>query len=46
LRLGSEQAHLVTWQELLTRAEATFDPGVRPLLAHAHRLRYLRPVEG
>ena len=45
LRLGPERTHLLTWQELLARAEATFDPGVRPLLAHARRLRYLRVVE-
>jgi hypothetical protein len=43
LRLGPERTHLVTWQELLVRAEATFDPGVRPLLAHARKLRYLQP---
>jgi hypothetical protein len=46
LRLPPEQMHLLTWQELLTRAEATFDPGVRPLLDHARRLRFLRPLEG
>ncbi len=46
LRLLPERTHLLTWQELLTRAEATFDPGVRPLLAHARRLRYLQPPEG
>jgi len=46
LRLAPEQTHLLTWQELLARAEATFDPGVRSLLAHAHRLRYLQPAEG
>lgn len=44
LRLPPEQTHLTTWQELLARAEATFDPGVRPLLAHARRLRYLWPA--
>jgi hypothetical protein len=44
LRLPPERTHLATWQELLARAEATFDPGVRPLLAHARRLRYLQPV--
>ena len=43
LRLPRERIHLLTWQELLTRAEATFDPDVRPLLAHARRLRYLQP---
>jgi hypothetical protein len=46
LRLPPERVHLLTWQELLTRAEATFDPGVRPLLDHARRLRYLQLVEG
>ncbi|MDY7079081.1 MAG: hypothetical protein SXV54_19375 [Chloroflexota bacterium] len=45
LCLAPEQTHLLTWQELLARAEATFDPGVRPLLAHARRLRYLQPEE-
>jgi hypothetical protein len=45
LRLPSECTHLVTWQVLLTQARATFDPGVRPLLAHAERLRYLQPPE-
>ena len=44
LCLAPEQTHLLTWQELLVRAEATFDPGVRPLLVHAHRLNYLRPL--
>ncbi|MBN1582632.1 MAG: hypothetical protein JXA89_18120, partial [Anaerolineae bacterium] len=37
--------HLVTWQVLLAQARATFDPGVRPLLAHAERLSYLQPPE-
>jgi hypothetical protein len=46
LRLPPERTHLLTWQELLTRAEATFDPGVRSLLDHARRLRCLRPLEG
>jgi len=46
LRLPPERTHPTTWQELLARAEATFDPGVRPLLAHARRLRYLQPLEG
>ena len=32
-------------QVLLAQAQATFDPGVRPLLAHAKRLRYLQPPE-
>ena len=45
LRLPSERTHLLTWQELLVRAEATFDPDVRPLLDHARRLRYLQPLE-
>ena len=44
LRLAPEQTHLLTWQELLVRAEATFDLSVRPLLAHARRLSYLRPL--
>jgi hypothetical protein len=44
LRLPPERTYLLTWQELLARAETTFDPGVRPLLAHARRLRYLQPV--
>ena len=43
LRLGPERTHLHTWQEFLTWAEATFDPGVRPLLTHARQLRYLQP---
>ena len=42
LRLAAEQTHLLTWQEMLERVEATFDPGVRPLLAHARRLRNLQ----
>jgi len=46
LRLPPERTHLLTWQELSARAEATFDPGVRPLLDHARQLRYLRPAEG
>ena len=46
LQLPSERTHLLTWQELLMRAEATFDPGVRPLLDHARRLRFLHPLEG
>jgi hypothetical protein len=46
LRLPPERMHLLTWQELLKRAEATFDPGVRPLLNHARRLRCLRPPGG
>lgn len=43
LRLPAERIHLLTWQELLARAEATLDPGVRPLLAHARRLSNLQP---
>ena len=43
LRLGPERTHLLTWQDLLARAESTFDPGVRPLLAHARQLRSLQP---
>lgn len=42
LRLPQERTHLLTWQDLLTRAEATFDPHVRPLLTHARRLSYLQ----
>lgn len=44
LCLAPERTHLLSWQELLTRAEATFDPGVRPLLAHAGQLSYLQPI--
>jgi hypothetical protein len=43
LRLPAERTHLLTWQELLARAEATLDPAVRPLLAHARRLSSLQP---
>jgi hypothetical protein len=46
LRLPPERTHLLAWQDLLARAGATFDPGVRPLLDHARRLRCLRPAEG
>ena len=46
LRLPPERTHMLTWQELLTRAEATFDPGVQPLLGHTRQLRCLRPLEG
>lgn len=42
LRLPAENTHLLTWQELLARTEATMDPAVRPLLAHAGRLSYLQ----
>lgn len=42
LRLPARQTHLLTWQQLLARAEATFDPAVQPLLAHAAGLTYLR----
>jgi hypothetical protein len=45
LRLPPGRTHLVTWQALLARAKATFDPGVRPLLAHAARLSYLQSLE-
>ncbi len=44
LRLPTERTHLLTWQALLTHAEATFDPAVRPLLAHTARLSYLQPA--
>jgi len=37
-----QQSHLLTWQALLARAEASFEPAVRPLLAHAKRLSYLQ----
>jgi hypothetical protein len=37
-----QQSHLLTWQALLDRAEASFEPAVRPLLAHAKRLSYLQ----
>jgi hypothetical protein len=37
-----EQSHLLTWQTLLARAEASFEPAVRPLLAHIKRLSYLQ----
>lgn len=42
LRLPAGRVHLLTWQTLLARAEATFEPGMQPLLAHAARLRYLQ----
>jgi hypothetical protein len=45
LRLPAERTHLRTWQELLARAEATMDPAVRPLLAHAGRLSCLQPSD-
>ncbi len=45
LRPPAERTHLLTWQELLARAEATMDPAVRPLLAHARRLSYLQPPD-
>lgn len=44
LHLASERTHLLTWQELLARAEATFDPDVRPLLTHARRLSNLQSL--
>jgi hypothetical protein len=37
-----QQSHLLTWQTLLARAEASFEPAARPLLAHAKRLSYLQ----
>ena len=43
LRLPAERTHLLTWQELLARVEATLDPTVRPLLIHARRLSSLQP---
>jgi hypothetical protein len=43
LRLPAKRTYLLTWQELLARAEATLDPAVRPLLAHARRLSNLQP---
>lgn len=43
LRLSAERTHLLTWQELLARVEATLDPAIRPLLAHARRLSSLQP---
>jgi hypothetical protein len=45
LRLPAERTHLLTWQELLARAEATLDPAVRPLLVHAGRLSCLQPPD-
>jgi hypothetical protein len=45
LRLAGERTHHLTWQELLARAEATMDPAVRPLLAHARWLSNLQPSE-
>jgi len=44
LRLPPERVHLVTWQALLARAKATFDPGVRPLSVHAAQLSHLQPL--
>jgi hypothetical protein len=44
LRLPAERIHLLTWQELLARAEATMDPAVRPLLTHARWLSSLQPL--
>jgi hypothetical protein len=43
-RSAAKGTRLVTWQALLARAQGTFDPGVRPLLAHAARLSYLRLI--
>lgn len=45
LRLPAERTHLLTWQMLLAQAEATLDPAVRPLLAHASRLSGLQPSD-
>ena len=45
LRLPAERTHLLTWQELLARVEATLDPAVRPLLAHTRRLSILQPSD-
>jgi len=45
LRLSAERTHLLTWQELLARAETTLDPAVRPLLTHARRLSSLQPSD-
>jgi hypothetical protein len=45
LRLPAERTHLLTWQELLTRAEATLDPALRPLLIHARRLSCFQPPD-
>jgi hypothetical protein len=44
LRWPGRQSHLLTWQTLLARAEASFEPAVRPLLNHAKRLTYLQPI--
>jgi hypothetical protein len=46
LRLPQEHTQLFTWQTLLARAKATFDPGIQPLLDHVARLSYLQPLEG
>jgi hypothetical protein len=43
LRLAGERTHLLTWQKLLARAEATMDPVICPLLAHARRLGNFQP---
>lgn len=45
LRLPPSQTHILTWQELLTRVEATFDPTVRPLLAHVRGLSHLHEAK-
>jgi hypothetical protein len=45
LRLPAERTRLLTWQELLARAETTLDPPVRPLLTHARRLSILQPLD-
>jgi hypothetical protein len=44
LRVPPRCTHLLTWQELLARVQATLDPAIRPLLAHAGRLSYLQPL--
>jgi len=44
LRIAPERTHLLTWQDLLARSETTFDPDVRPLVAHARRLSQLHEV--
>jgi hypothetical protein len=45
LCLPAECTHLLTWQELLARTEATLDPAVRPLVVHARRLSCLQPFD-
>jgi hypothetical protein len=43
VRLPAERAHLLTWQELVARVEATLNPVMSPLLAHIRRLSSLQP---